>query len=102
MDAGLNSMSAVQCSSSLSQSLGISLPTTLLFDYATIADITAYIVDQTEPRAQATPQGQEEHGIAEAHGIAEVHSKSSPSDLSKVVYFTASRQQHNSVEGFAS
>ena len=46
MEAGLDSLGAVELRSSLQTKLGIELPATLTFDYPTIASIAKYLATQ--------------------------------------------------------
>ena len=45
MDSGLDSLGAVELSSSISGAFGIHLPPTFMFDYPTTATMAAYVVD---------------------------------------------------------
>jgi acyl carrier protein len=58
--AGLDSLGAVEFKNSLSQTLGLELPSTLVFDYPTVSAISRYVITKLEPagasltRAEAT------------------------------------------------
>jgi acyl carrier protein len=56
MDAGLNSMMAVQLRTILSNEMSVNLPTTLLFDYPTISALTDYIGSSIAQEAGASPR----------------------------------------------
>lgn len=46
MDAGLDSLSTVDLRNAIVQKFGMELPSTLLFDYPTVCDLTRYIMDK--------------------------------------------------------
>jgi acyl carrier protein len=55
MEAGLDSLSAVAFRTALSKALGgRSIPATVLFDYPSIRQITAYLVERDAACARAT------------------------------------------------
>lgn len=67
MSSGLDSLGAVELRNSLEGALGLSLPTTLVFDYPTIDAMADYVVAQTpedEPEALALAGGKGERGWA--------------------------------------
>jgi acyl carrier protein len=56
MSSGLDSLGAVELRNSLEAALGVSLPTTLVFDYPTSAAIAAFIAGQRPILQQQQPQ----------------------------------------------
>ena len=49
LDAGLDSLRAVELRNTLEASFGVSLPSTLLFDYPTISGISELVMQQVQP-----------------------------------------------------
>ena len=57
MEAGLDSLGAVELRSSLGNAFGIDLPATLTFDYPSIAALSKFLASQVavQPTSQVTP-----------------------------------------------
>jgi acyl carrier protein len=55
--AGLDSLGAVELRNSLEGRLGLSLPSTLVFDYPTVAALSAFIASRLQPAASAQAAG---------------------------------------------
>lgn len=55
ISSGVNSTTAVALTSQLESSLGASLPPTLVFDYVTVKDLSAYLASTVAPAVAATP-----------------------------------------------
>ena len=55
MEAGLDSLGALELHGALSAKFGVELPATLTFDYSTVAALAAYLTEQSALHAQALP-----------------------------------------------
>lgn len=76
MAAGLDSLSSVEFRNSLESKLGVDLPTTLVFDYPTVAAVVEYLVQKVQPEADeadvSAALGSEHSSLAGYHGDAEL------------------------------
>ena len=65
MSSGLDSLGAVELRNSLEAALGLSLPSTLVFDYPTVDAIAEFVVLQLPPETDdPSPDSQESHAAA--------------------------------------
>jgi acyl carrier protein len=53
LEAGLDSLSAVELCDAVAAAIGIELPSTVVFDYPSVAAISDFIVSQMHPEAEA-------------------------------------------------
>jgi acyl carrier protein len=59
MDAGVDSLMAVDIRKRLTNTLSLGLPATLVFDYPSIGDMEAYIMASSGPQTTREPQPSE-------------------------------------------
>ena len=65
MSSGLDSLGAVELRNSLEAALGLSLPSTLVFDYPTVDAIAEFVALQLPPETgDLSPDSQESHAAA--------------------------------------
>jgi acyl carrier protein len=74
VDAGVDSLIAVDVRKRLAEAFELQLPTTLVFDYPTIADIQAYISSMADPHppTRAPPRPQKTAGTDTGACLAEI------------------------------
>lgn len=70
MDAGLDSIAAVDLRSTLSQRLGTELEPTALFDYPTIGSLIKYLDEQMEPATTQEADLSDEYSSDEVTNVA--------------------------------
>lgn len=80
MEAGLDSIGAVELRNAVNERYGVELPATITFDYPTIGDLAHYLAQRTAPSAMQAAMGGFDQMQAyvpdsfAAAEIAEVHS----------------------------
>jgi acyl carrier protein len=98
MAAGLDSLGAVELQNSLQRQLGLQLPSTLVFDYPTVAGLTEYLASRLSQQAPV--------GSSSAAGMdLELHRglSSAPASTAGVVMLGASsRAPHNALSALTS
>lgn len=81
MEAGLDSIGAVELRNSVSTKFGVELPATVAFDYPTIQDVARFLAAQVAPAPGEFAAGAVTHMVqsggdnraAIAKGISQVH-----------------------------
>ena len=58
MEAGLDSLGAVELRNGLASKYGMDLPASLLFDYPSVASLSSYLADILQPSSASTREGQ--------------------------------------------
>jgi len=85
-EMGMDSLMAVELKSRLEKDTGLSLPSTLAFNYPTINDLAGYLVEQLSPReSPLKPERAAESASAPASGLLSASDALSEDELSELL-----------------